>query len=100
MGVLLHAELRRIRRASGGPYFWTAFLIEFALGFGGYFSDFKTVIILTLFAAYASGVRVSARSWIAMGAAVALLIGLGVVWSAIKADYRKLSQRRPAGRRS
>ena len=76
-------------RASGGPYFWTAFLIEFALGFGGYFSDFKTVIIFTLFAAYAAGVRISARSGIAMGAAVALLIGLGVVWSAIKTDYRK-----------
>ena len=48
------------RAVGGGVYFAAAFVIELALGFGGYFSDFKTVIFFTLFAAYASGVRVSA----------------------------------------
>ena len=43
-------------------YFLIAFGLEFALGFGGYFSDFKTVIFFSIFAAIASGVRFSPES--------------------------------------
>ena len=69
-------------------YFIIAFGLEFALGFGGYFSDFKTVIFFSIFAAIASGVRFSPRSIVALGAATILLLVLGVIWTAVKRDYR------------
>ena len=45
------------RAGSTKLYFLGAFLLELALGVGGYFSDFKTVMFFTLFAAVAGGLR-------------------------------------------
>jgi hypothetical protein len=69
-------------------YFLAAFFLEFGWGIGGYFSDFKTVFIFVILAAGAARQRLSASNTIGLGLVLALLLGLGVVWTAVKADYR------------
>ena len=73
------------------------FAVELSIGFLGFFSDFKTVLIMTLMAAMAvpnvlSGVRF--RSIVAI---VMLTASLGVVWSSIKSDYRSFLNRGSMG---
>ncbi len=77
-----------LRRADAGWYFGAAFVLELALGIGGYFSDFKTVFMITFLAVAASRVRLSTSSLVGVGALVSLLIMLGVVWTAVKGEYR------------
>jgi hypothetical protein len=64
------------------------FLVELASAIGGYFADFKTVFIMTTFAAIAAGVRLSARSLLGLGTLAACLLVFGVLWTAIKGEYR------------
>jgi hypothetical protein len=73
---------------SAGLLFPFVFLFELATTLGGYFSDFKTVFIVTLFAALASGVRLSPRALLGSGALAVLIIALGIVWSSIKGEFR------------
>jgi hypothetical protein len=75
---------------AGSPkiYFLGAFALELGLGVGGYFSDFKTVMFFTLFAAVAAGLRVSAKAFIGFALLGSLVIGSGIVWTAVKKDYR------------
>lgn len=70
-------------------YLAGAFVFEFALGFGAFFSDFKTVIFFTLFALIAANVRASSRMLISMGMLSALLLALATVWAVIKPSYRE-----------
>ena len=77
-----------LQRVNSIHYFLIAFAIEFVLGFGGYFSDFKTVIYFSLFAAIASGVRFSPQSLIGLAVVCSLLLVLALVWTAVKRDYR------------
>ena len=70
-------------------YFVAAFCLEFMLGIGGYFSDFKTVILFTLFAMIAAKTRLRLRAAISVGLMFALLIAFGVIWTAIKLPYRQ-----------
>jgi hypothetical protein len=74
-------------RALSGP-FVAIFLFELAVGLGGYFADFRTVLLVTLFATVASGTRVSARALLGIGVIAVLGLVLAVVWTAIKGDYR------------
>ncbi len=74
----------------GAPYFIGAFALELAQGIGGYFSDFKTGIFFALFAAIASGVRMSASRLLGLGALSALLLTLGIAWTAVKTEYRSI----------
>lgn len=62
--------------------------IELGIGFLGFFSEFKTVLVVMLLAALSipSALR-GARLWMA-GLIVVLMIVLGVIWSAIKVEYR------------
>ena len=69
-------------------YFVAAFALELALGIGGYFSDFKTVMFFTLFAVMASGVRISPPTLIGFGVLGAMALAFGLVWTAIKGEYR------------
>jgi hypothetical protein len=64
------------------------FLVELASAIGGYFSDFKTVFLVTTFAAVAAGVRFSPRGLLGLGALTALLFTFAVLWTAIKGEYR------------
>ena len=77
-----------VQPAGGNYYFLAAFALELALGIGGYFSDFKTVMFFTLFAGVASGVRVSPHALIGFGILGAMLVTFGLVWTAIKGEYR------------
>ncbi|MDE2579607.1 MAG: hypothetical protein KGL46_12420 [Hyphomicrobiales bacterium] len=69
-------------------YFVIAFVVEFVSGFGGFFSDFKTVFFFTFFAFFMTGARVSPRTIAMTTAMAALVVLLGVVWTAVKVEYR------------
>jgi hypothetical protein len=71
------------------PLFVAAFVAELAAGVGGYFSDFKTVFFVTILAALASGLRLSARAAAGLVAGFVALAALSVVWTAVKGDYRE-----------
>lgn len=65
------------------------FVVEVAIGFLGFFSDFKTVLIVMLLAALTSpgalrGVRL--RTAILIGLVV---LSLGILWTGVKAEYRE-----------
>ncbi len=77
--------------APGGKHiFAAAFLVELAFGIGAFFSDFKTVIFVTTFAAVASGRRMTAKRLVSIGALAMLVLALAIVWTAVKGDYRRI----------
>ncbi len=82
-----------VRGQGTSPYFIAAFGLELALGIGGYFSDFKSVLFFTLFAVAASGIRFSTGSLVGMAALGSLAIGLGITWTAVKGEYRTFVSR-------
>ena len=77
-----------VRRLSSGIWFYIAFAWELMTGLGGYFSDFKTVFIVSLLALVASGTRASGRFIASSAVIVSAAVLLMVVWTAIKQDYR------------
>ncbi|HEX5957749.1 MAG TPA: hypothetical protein VFY92_03710, partial [Hyphomicrobiaceae bacterium] len=77
-----------VRSRDRGRYFPLVFLFELGASLGGYFSDFKTVFIVTFFAVLASGVRIALSTQLAAAALAACAGGFGVVWTAVKGDYR------------
>ena len=77
-----------VRGRGRGYLFPLAFLVELATGLGGYFSDFKTVFFITLFAALASGVRTSPKALLGSGVLASCAVVLGMLWTAIKGEYR------------
>jgi hypothetical protein len=68
--------------------FLAAFLLELAAGIGTYFADFRTVFIITFFAALASRTRFSPRTLLGTGLLFVMVVTLAVVWGAIKSEYR------------
>jgi hypothetical protein len=77
-----------MRTSALGPFFAIAFALELASGIGGFFSDFKTVFFVTLLAGAASGERFSPRAIFGLCSLGALLIVFGIVWTAVKDEYR------------
>ena len=69
-------------------YFFFAFFLELLWGFGGYFSDFKSVFIFTLMSVAASKARVSASAIVPLGALVSFLAIFTLAWTAVKGEYR------------
>ena len=63
-------------------------LVETIIGLGSYFSDFKTVYFLGAVALLSVRSRSSRIAWAGLAVAGVLAIGLGVVWQAVKLDYR------------
>jgi hypothetical protein len=80
-----------LRGASAGQLFLIAFAIEFILSIGGYFSDFKTVFLVTIMAAIASGSRASFARLLGLGVLASAGVVLGIVWTAIKMEYREFA---------
>jgi hypothetical protein len=74
--------------ASGNFLFTIVFILELAMGFGTYFSDFKTVFLVTLFASIAAGIKFSFRKIFLLGSLGAAVIAFGIAWTAVKTDYR------------
>jgi hypothetical protein len=66
-------------------------LIEIITGFSGLFSGFKTVFIVLLLAALS--LRITLRGTNILGgiAALIVLFGLGVFWTAVKSEYREVA---------
>lgn len=76
-------------RSDGPRNFWfLIFALELGLGFGAYFSDFRTILLLTIFAIMATGVSLSRRGMMVLAGVVTLTLTLGVVWSSVKSEYR------------
>ncbi|PPC88186.1 MAG: hypothetical protein CTY31_02275 [Hyphomicrobium sp.] len=64
------------------------FLFEFVSSIGGFFSNFKSVFIFSLFGIVAARTKFSLSQNLSIAALFGLLLALGIVWSAIKPDYR------------
>ncbi|MBL8330561.1 MAG: hypothetical protein JNJ71_17115 [Rubrivivax sp.] len=70
-------------------HFWLiAALIEFAMGIGGYFSDFKSVFLYSALGITAAGVRLSLARIATLAVAIGLTIYTALLWTAVKGDYR------------
>jgi hypothetical protein len=71
--------------------FWFAivFIVELLSGIGGYFSDFKVVLFVTVFAAFASGRRLTLGALAGLVSLGTLLLGFGIVWQTVKGDFRR-----------
>jgi len=74
------------RRGYGGLALLLAF--EVAIGLMSFFSEFKTVLIVMLMAALARRRLLRGSHLVLATGVVALALVLGVVWSAIKVEYR------------
>lgn len=66
-------------------------LIEVVTGFTGLFSGFKTVFIVLLLAALSIRIPLRLASIAGGIATVAILIGLGLFWTAVKTEYRDVA---------
>ena len=69
-------------------YWLLALGLEMLLALGGFFSDFKTPLLFTLMAAVAARVRLSVRRCLGLLSLVVVLLSLGVMWTAVKMEYR------------
>jgi hypothetical protein len=68
---------------------WLAvFGLEFVLSIGGFFSSFKEVFFYALIGLAASDVRFKARMVLPAAVLIGALLFLGLVWTAIKGEYR------------
>ena len=68
---------------------WTAvFVLQFALSIGGFFSSFKGVFFYALIGLGASNVRLKARVVLPGTLLAVVVLYLGIVWTAIKGEYR------------
>lgn len=73
----------------GLSYLLVAVGIEVALGFTGFFGEFK-IVFLVLFVAFASAkAKLHFSSVVAIIVAAAIVLLISVFWSAIKVDYRE-----------
>ncbi|HEX6000925.1 MAG TPA: hypothetical protein VFZ16_16250 [Hyphomicrobiaceae bacterium] len=84
--LLAYAYFVRVR--DRGRTFPLVFLYELGASIGGYFSDFKTVFFFTFLAVLASGVRIALSTQLAAAALTTFAGALGVVWTAVKGEYR------------
>lgn len=65
------------------------FLLELGIGFLGFFSDFKTVLVVVVLAAAGAPAALRGVRSGAVAGLVAVIVLLGVVWSGIKVEYRQ-----------
>ncbi len=63
--------------------------LEFVMGLGGYFADFKTVFFVTIVAFVAAGRRLKGTQVAVLLVLASMLFGISLVWTAIKIDYRE-----------
>ena len=77
-----------VRGALRSPYFVIPFLGEFMMSAGGFFSDFKTVFIVSILAVSAVSRPSNARTTLGVALFASVLIILGAAWSSVKTEYR------------
>jgi hypothetical protein len=78
-----------VRRGAQAHYAWFAFVFELLNGFLGFFSTFKTPLFLLLIATLVDARRFSPLRIISVTILVGAIAFLGIVWTAVKMDYRK-----------
>ncbi len=66
-------------------------LFELVSGFGGLFSDFKSVFIILTVAAVASKIRWTSGLGVALVIWISALMGLTLFWTAVKGEYRQFA---------
>lgn len=76
-------------RGTYNIYLLIALGIELALGFGGFFSDFKTSFIIATLAAVAAGARLDLARFFLIASLSSILLFLMVVWTVVKVEYRE-----------
>lgn len=72
----------------GYRYLAVVFAVEILIGFLGFFSDFKTVLIVMLLAALTSPTALRGVRFRTAGLLTVLILGLGIVWTGVKSEYR------------
>jgi len=77
-----------LSRRQGRWIFAAVALLEFVNGIG-FFSEFRTVIFVTLLVLLTIPGRIPPRNVVALAGVFGLLVFLGIAWSAIKEDYRQ-----------
>lgn len=70
------------------PFATLVFLLEIALGFGGFFADYRETLIVGIFAIVASRLKIQLSMFLPLAAALALGIVIASFWSYIKPEYR------------
>jgi hypothetical protein len=76
----------------GGPKAWMmVFAFEFALSIGGFFASFKDVFLYSLFGIATCNVRIGGRTLLVGAVLGVAMISVGVIWTAIKMDYRSFA---------
>jgi hypothetical protein len=83
--VLTYAVLEQ---RNGYPLLTAVIFIELALGLLGFFAAFKNVFFILLIVAMTSPLALRGRRLVLTAAAAVGLFFFGVVWSAVKAEYR------------
>ena len=78
-----------IEQRSGYIFLGLAILLEFAVGLLGYFAGFKSVFFLLLVVIMVSPLALRGKRLISISLIAGLLFSVGVVWTAIKGDYRE-----------
>lgn len=73
----------------GYGYLAVVFTLEIMIGFLGFFSDFKTVLIVMLLAALTSPTALRGIRFRTAGALTVLILGLGIGWTGVKSEYRE-----------
>jgi len=63
--------------------------VELALGFAGFFADFREPLVIAAIAVLGAMDRRQAKTWITLGLLAALAIGSGLIWTTIKPVLRK-----------
>ena len=86
-----------IRDRVGRSYLVAAVLLEVIVGFGSYFSEFKTVFFVLLLAACSTRVRMSRREWGIAALTTAVAVGLSMAWLGIREDYRMFLRQGESG---
>lgn len=75
--------------APGARWLWmSAAAFEFILGLGGFFSDFKTIFMVSLIGILAAGSTIRIRRLLLAGVLAAAAFYVGIIWTAVKSEYR------------
>jgi hypothetical protein len=76
-----------VQQRRGYGFLVTAVIIEFAIGLLGYFASFKSVFFILL-VTWLTSARLTRKNLIQTATIVVILFTTGIVWSAVKQDYR------------
>ena len=75
----------------GVGFLMGAVMFELLMGFSGILGDFRSIFIILFLSALAVRIRWTAITSIVVAAAAVVLVGLGLFWTSVKADFRELA---------